>query len=325
LVPNRHGSTADYRYGFQGQEKDDEIKGGEGKSLNYTFRMHDPRVGRFLSLDPLAKQYPFNSPYAFAENRVIDGIELEGGEFLDKDDARVFANWGSILINLKNCYGPTYHNHSEEYITSEGKSLGYFSKDIKLSSFDYKFIDSKLTADPEKSLLKRGVVGRTFTGTTYSIPNGRFNPSLIGGVERNSLNTKSGVVAVLVVEVLNQSLTFLTDYLIGTDAKLINEHHNVLLKKVLPAIKAALNSKDVVYIPEKLRDDFSLALIANVVLFGGDSNKEYTKEIVDCGMKIFHELTDEGKAIENVKIKDEREDAVIVKDKTEVKKTDPKP
>jgi len=80
LVPNQHGSSDRYRYGFQGQEKDDEIK-GEGNSLNYTFRMHDPRVGRFLSLDPLAKTYPWNSPYAFAENRVIDGIDLEGLEF----------------------------------------------------------------------------------------------------------------------------------------------------------------------------------------------------------------------------------------------------
>ena len=73
LVPNRHGSSNSYRYGFQGQEKDDELK-GEGNSLNYTFRMHDPRVGRFLSLDPLAPQYPHNSPYAFSDNRVIDII-----------------------------------------------------------------------------------------------------------------------------------------------------------------------------------------------------------------------------------------------------------
>lgn len=50
LLPNRHGSTDDYRYGFGGQEKDDELK-GEGNSLNYEFRMYDPRVGKFLSLD----------------------------------------------------------------------------------------------------------------------------------------------------------------------------------------------------------------------------------------------------------------------------------
>ncbi|GGD34284.1 hypothetical protein GCM10011343_25210 [Flavobacterium orientale] len=89
LVPNRHGSAESYRYGFQGQEKDDEVK-GEGNSLNYTFRMHDPRVGRFFAVDPLSKSYPWNSSYAFSENRVIDSGELEGLE-------RYFAADGSSL------------------------------------------------------------------------------------------------------------------------------------------------------------------------------------------------------------------------------------
>ena len=79
LVPNKHGTSRDYRFGFQGQENDDELK-GEGNSLNYTFRMHDPRVGRFFAVDPLEKSYPWNSPYAFSENRVIDAVELEGLE-----------------------------------------------------------------------------------------------------------------------------------------------------------------------------------------------------------------------------------------------------
>jgi len=79
LLPGRHGNTRDYRYGFQGQEMDNEVK-GEGNSINYKYRMHDPRIGRFGSPDPLAKDYPWNSSYAFSENRVIDAIELEGLE-----------------------------------------------------------------------------------------------------------------------------------------------------------------------------------------------------------------------------------------------------
>ncbi len=68
-----------YRYGFQGQEKDDEIKGA-GNSINYKYRMHDPRLGRFFSTDPIGNSFPWNSPYAFSENQVIDAIELEGLE-----------------------------------------------------------------------------------------------------------------------------------------------------------------------------------------------------------------------------------------------------
>ncbi|RKR09069.1 RHS repeat-associated protein [Flavobacterium sp. 90] len=80
-VPQPEKPAGDYRYGFQGQEKDNEIKGGDGNSMNFTFRMHDPRIGRFFARDPLATEYPWNSPYAFSENRVIDGIDLEGLEY----------------------------------------------------------------------------------------------------------------------------------------------------------------------------------------------------------------------------------------------------
>lgn len=36
---------------------------------------------RFLRIDPLASEYVHNSTYAYAENRVIDGIDLEGLEW----------------------------------------------------------------------------------------------------------------------------------------------------------------------------------------------------------------------------------------------------
>ncbi len=58
---------------------DNELK-GEGNSINYKFRMHDPRVGRFFTTDPLEMQYPFYSPYQFSGNRVIDRVEREGLE-----------------------------------------------------------------------------------------------------------------------------------------------------------------------------------------------------------------------------------------------------
>ncbi|NOQ72486.1 MAG: hypothetical protein GQ574_10820 [Crocinitomix sp.] len=68
-----------YRYGFQGQEMDDEVK-GEGNSVNYKYRMHDPRIGRFFAVDPLARKYAHLSVYQFSSNSPIFAIELEGLE-----------------------------------------------------------------------------------------------------------------------------------------------------------------------------------------------------------------------------------------------------
>jgi len=81
-LPNRHESSSEYRYGFQNQEVDNEIK-GEGNSVNYKYRMHDPRIVRFFATDPLEAKYPHNSPYAFSENRLIASVEMEG---LEADD-----------------------------------------------------------------------------------------------------------------------------------------------------------------------------------------------------------------------------------------------
>jgi len=83
LQPSRHYTLAEeYKFGFQGQLRDDDIK-GDGNSINYKYRMHDPRLGRFFAIDPLTATYPHYSPYSFSGNRVIDMIELEGLEPTD--------------------------------------------------------------------------------------------------------------------------------------------------------------------------------------------------------------------------------------------------
>jgi RHS repeat-associated protein len=142
-VPNRFGSIEDYRYGFQGQEKDDEIK-GEGNSINFTFRMHDPRVGRFFSTDPLEKSYPFNSTYAFSENRVIDGVDFEGLEYVTRrhvvDNNRIVSTTDIIYYKMSDnqikklggttsgwynsaSYGPEGKGVKHEFVDTDGNQL----------------------------------------------------------------------------------------------------------------------------------------------------------------------------------------------------------
>jgi len=73
-----------YRYGYQGSEKDDEIK-GQGNSYTTQFRQLDPRVGRWLSIDPLADKYPGMSPYTSMNNNPIttnDQLGLEGTDWV---------------------------------------------------------------------------------------------------------------------------------------------------------------------------------------------------------------------------------------------------
>ena len=65
LQEARQGSKANYRYGFNGKEKDDELK-GEGNSYDFGARMLDPRVGRWFKMDPLFMKYAYDSPFLFS-------------------------------------------------------------------------------------------------------------------------------------------------------------------------------------------------------------------------------------------------------------------
>ncbi|MBC8884588.1 hypothetical protein H9X57_18255 [Flavobacterium piscinae] len=77
LIPNRFDSLDDYRYGFNGKEKDDEVK-GEGNFIAYADRGYDPRIGRFISVDAYANAMPSQSPYSFALNNPIYFVDENG-------------------------------------------------------------------------------------------------------------------------------------------------------------------------------------------------------------------------------------------------------
>jgi RHS repeat-associated protein len=58
---------------------DNDVK-GTGVQYDYGFRIYDARIGKFLSVDPLTKEYPWYTPYQFAGNMPIAAIDLDGGE-----------------------------------------------------------------------------------------------------------------------------------------------------------------------------------------------------------------------------------------------------
>ena len=79
-MPGREFSAGnEYRYGFNGKENDNDVK-GDGNEQDYGMRIYDPRLGRFLSFDPLTRKYPWLSVYQFASNNPIRNIDVDGGE-----------------------------------------------------------------------------------------------------------------------------------------------------------------------------------------------------------------------------------------------------
>lgn len=73
-------------------------------------------IGRFMSVDPLAEKYAYQSPYNFSENRVIDARELEGLEAFiihgttQTKTGHTFSN--AALNQLQRIGGNTVRNES---------------------------------------------------------------------------------------------------------------------------------------------------------------------------------------------------------------------
>jgi RHS repeat-associated protein len=114
------GTGKAYRYGFNGKENDDEVK-GVGNELDFGGRIYDPRVGRWLSVDPQRMASPGETPYRFGHSNPIqfkdpDGNWEEDGHFwtvyamgitlgLNKNDARslaVQAEWYDHIVHRDN-------------------------------------------------------------------------------------------------------------------------------------------------------------------------------------------------------------------------------
>ncbi len=91
-----------YPFGLEHQGYNSTIRGAKNNHITYQgqeftedlglnthewrYRVSDPTTGRFWQIDPLAEDYMYNSTYAFQENKMGMGIELEGLEKVDFPD-----------------------------------------------------------------------------------------------------------------------------------------------------------------------------------------------------------------------------------------------
>jgi RHS repeat-associated protein len=137
VMPQRSITSGSYRYGFNGKENDNDVK-GTGNQQDYGMRIYDPRIGRFLSVDPITAKYPELTPYQFASNRPIDGIDLDGLEYCPAIPKFTYANDRSFsdyvkaidngVIDIFNLV-PTFWNSGVSSIQSLRK--GTYGEDLR--------------------------------------------------------------------------------------------------------------------------------------------------------------------------------------------------
>ena len=157
---SKNGVNDFARYGFSGKEADDEIK-NEGNSYDFGARMLDPRLGRWLSIDPLARQYPDISPYVYVVNSPLIYIDPNGEKVIWASRLKNHIKFKSIIKNIeatatyKDIYSRFLKNHYD--VTIKPSSEDYFGyADPNRTSTGYNLflgldafiIGDELTADP---------------------------------------------------------------------------------------------------------------------------------------------------------------------------------
>jgi len=70
-----------YRFGFNGNEMDDETY-GDGNEMDFGARIYDGRLGRWMSVDPLIREYPYISSYSFALNNPTLFLDPDGNSII---------------------------------------------------------------------------------------------------------------------------------------------------------------------------------------------------------------------------------------------------
>ncbi|UPT67149.1 MAG: hypothetical protein M0D57_00130 [Sphingobacteriales bacterium JAD_PAG50586_3] len=82
-------------------------------------RIYNPGLGKFLSVDPLRKNYPWYTPYQFAGNTPIQATDLDGAEeyhyslSFDKDGKPILTflyteNWTLVCMFGEDEYNPNF-------------------------------------------------------------------------------------------------------------------------------------------------------------------------------------------------------------------------
>ncbi|MBK6483397.1 MAG: hypothetical protein IPG01_09755 [Chitinophagaceae bacterium] len=112
VMPGRNYQSLDYRFSFNGKEDDTDANIGY---QDYGLRFYDKRLGRFFSVDPLTKDYPWYSPYQFAGNSPIGNIDRDGAEPKSYMDELI---WGDeTTTKWQYTVYTVYDNLTEQYHT----------------------------------------------------------------------------------------------------------------------------------------------------------------------------------------------------------------
>jgi len=130
LMPDRNLSYENCRFGFNNKEDDNEVYGNDNFQ-DYGMRMYNPRLGRFITVDPLTSKYPWFSPYQFAGNTPIQAIDLDGAEQAYKTSGGTWVEARDGVLQR-----PTTDQSAIDYFAKRSEDVVHTPSAFEQAEFD---------------------------------------------------------------------------------------------------------------------------------------------------------------------------------------------
>jgi RHS repeat-associated protein len=175
-LDGRTVSLDGYRFGFQNQEKDDEIK-GEGNSYDFGARILDPRIGSWFSVDVLAAEYVSISPYNFSLNNPIYFIDADGNVVVDSEGNPVTISVSKSQDGTATATFTFAENTSQEVIDRFNANGGAIINDMLITAEGQKGVEHLIKTKSKITMVLSEDIGLgTFQGE-YGVIYGLTGPS----------------------------------------------------------------------------------------------------------------------------------------------------
>jgi len=228
-------ASTGYRYGFNGQENDPETVGTGNGTQDYGMRIYNPSLGRFLSMDPIAKIYPHYTPYQFAGNSPITYTDLDGLEkyhyirFQDRNGNTILGlseiddivtKVHSVEIHSTSIFGMTISYPTIVYTNYKNIEQEYYVWDIdEYGQYNYDFVPGPYEEHAEFSSYEeaQNVVDDDFVFTSED--------ALFTGVQ-GAINTMHAIESRAIGKYLRKG---------SSGSRAINEWHHLIPKSLAKA------------------------------------------------------------------------------------------
>ncbi|MFT5778178.1 MAG: RHS repeat-associated protein [Crocinitomicaceae bacterium] len=253
-LDGRSESNGSYRYGYQGSELDDEVK-GDGNSYTTHFRQLDPRVGRWLSIDPKAGQLPWQSPYISMDNGPIslndqlgDKVKI-GKKKKNKDENALSTRQGKEVTGGTHDEntGEVFETKNVTHYYNDGKEISE-SAHKRLSKQNTRIAKTNSKIDAHNDLIDAKMAWFTDQGLDAKYNEDSGVLSMEGGVGKPTDGD--------VPHILTQLLQAKSTYKFKTNTKIESQGRNIHTNKLAkgPDALRLLGSKSIAISEHALRN-----------------------------------------------------------------------